>query len=381
VRLIVKDFDGSPIRNAEVRAFSEDWGISYPDYFGYTDENGAYNFEIPIGNWSFFIGRGWESSWLRPGEGLFIILPYIHIMEDTTLVAQPNDKITIEVYDVNGRPLDVTIRMMDSKHAPIVVTPITGRTRDGRITMHVINGLTYDMLFFAHLSDIGYVGLKRNILSGSSIIVRLTSSDLSRIIFEAYDRYLKPTRATACINYHRFDVGVDTGLAPVCFNFNGLYKIYATPDPVGIFVNLNTDNWSYHFAVNDHYLESGKDLILRYGGPFSVKVKVLQQDSQIWLHVKDAYGNTLIHCNDDKGDLSVPVRLRKDGKIIFEGDKAKIVGVNNALVAGRIGQTFEIGASPEYEITLNLGPFGEFYLTGTLLSEETILRYDKIITE
>jgi len=77
VTLIVKDINGNAIKNAEVKAFSEDWSIKYPHDWGrfnYTNESGYTSFEIPVGNWTFFVGGGNEFKWSHTGEGYFTIL-------------------------------------------------------------------------------------------------------------------------------------------------------------------------------------------------------------------------------------------------------------------------------------------------------------------
>jgi hypothetical protein len=78
VSLRVLDADGNPINRAQVKAYSEDWFVRYPDSmmgepgFARTDERGWVSFRIPVGNWTVLAiaGEVYESS--RPGFGYFV---------------------------------------------------------------------------------------------------------------------------------------------------------------------------------------------------------------------------------------------------------------------------------------------------------------------
>ena len=381
VTILVRDVDGTPIEGAQVKAFSEEWGLFYPDWFGYTNSSGMFTFEIPAGNWSFFAGGGWGYAWTHPGEACFMALVNVMVENNSTLILQPDDEFNVTVYDLNGQPIDVSVRLMESSHTPIVVAPDCGRASEGHLRIHVNSGLKYDVLLYLDGNGVSYVFFKRNIVPSTNMIISASSEDLARLRFELHDTdfNLMPGLYVH-INYHEFSVGETTGLQPVTFYIEGAEDIYVTPSLVGIWYDVNVEGWHYHFPPSDYSLVNGEYRVFRVGGKFTVRVHVLREDTQIWLDVRDSFGNVLInYCHN--GEARIPITLTRNGEVIFEGDIAEIVGWWNALVAGKLDRTYSLEDSPHYHITLDLGPFGRFELEGVLLSPETMLQYRKIESE
>lgn len=383
VTLVVKDHDGTLMRDAEVHAFSEDWGIRSPDWFGLTDANGTYVFEIPIGNWSFFAGGGWRYIWDNPGEGYFATYRFVQITDDSELTIQPDSTIAIDVYDINSQPLDTEIRMMDSDHVPIVITPTCGKTNNGKVEIYVTQGPNYDVLLYTP-RDVqpGYVFHEKSVPSGSTLEVRPTLSTVTHLIFEAYDTSNNPTDGLVVdINYHRFSVGTSTGLQTISFSADETATIYATPELVRIGFTFYKNNWRYCFIVNDYNLTEDTQLVFKFGGPFIVNINVLRENTQIWLDVRDSFGNIMGSFGNPSGEAPIPIKLTRNGTTIYEGDISEKVGSWNALMAGKLDVTYDSADSPDFEVLLDLGFFGFFNLTGTLLADENILHYEKIETE
>jgi hypothetical protein len=383
VTLTVKDYDGTLMRDAEVHAFSEDWGIRSPDWFGLTDANGTYVFEIPVGNWSFFAGGGWRYVSDKPGEGYFATQRFAQITDDSQLSIQPNDTIVVNVYDINSQPLDAELRIMDSSHVPIVITPTCGKTSDGKITIHVTRSLNYDLLLYTP-RDVqpGYAIHEKEVQSGSTLEVRPTFSTMTHLIFKAYDTNNNPTDGlTVDINYHSFSIGTNTGLQTISFSVHETADIYSTPELVRIVYIFYNNNWRYPFIVNDYNLSKGSQLELKFGGPITADVHVLRENTQIWLDVRDSFGNIMINFGNPSGRAPVLIKLLKNGSAVYEGDIAEKVGDCNALVAGKLDVTYDVADSPDFEIQLDLGFFGFFNLTGKLLAEENLMHYEKIETE
>ncbi len=383
VTLTVKDYDGTVMKDAEVQAVSEDWGFRSPDWFGLTNASGRYVFEIPIGNWSFFAGGGWRYIWDNPGEGYFAIRRFAQITDDLELTVQPNDTITVDVFDMNSQPLDAEIRMMDTDHVPIVMTPTCGKTNNGEITIQVTHGPNYDILLHTP-RDVqpGYVIHKKNVQSGSSLEVRPTLSTITHLTLEAYDTVNNPTNGlTSHINYHGFSVGTTTGFQPITFSVNGTADIYATPELIRIAYAFDKNGWHFSFVGNDYNLTAGAHRIFKFGGPPVVDINILRQNTQIWLDVRDSFGNVMVNFANPAGKAPVLIRLTRDGMIIYESDISENVGSWNALVAGKLDVTYDTADSPDFEIPLDLGCFGFFHLTGTLLAEENLLHYETIETE
>jgi len=91
VTLLIKDIDGKPVKDAEVKAFSEDWGLRYPKFgFKISDSNGIVIFHVPIGNWSFFAGGCFVYFDKKPGYGFFAIHKYRIIKKDSFITIQPD---------------------------------------------------------------------------------------------------------------------------------------------------------------------------------------------------------------------------------------------------------------------------------------------------
>ncbi len=382
VTLSVRDYSGLPLANAEVKAFSEDWGIKYPDWFGYTDFHGNYAIEIPTGNWSFFAGGGSSYQQSHPGQGYFGVLDDIQVVQNCTLTVQPNDTIGLEVYDINGAPLDAEARIMEHDHVPIIIAPTCGSTSGGRLTIHVTGGLRYDVLVSAFPMQTGYILLQDSITSGSTVAVRPTLQDVSCVLFEAFDKYFNPTSGLwVNLNCNNFSVGENGGLQPVGFQVDRTRQIYVSPGLAWISYSFDSSGWHYSFTGNDYVLNSSSQLDLKFGGALSLSVHVLQQNTQIWIDVRDSFNNTMSSFNDPYGNSSVPIRLTKNGDIFYEGDIAKNVGWWNEFLAGKLDQTYSPTDSINYEIPLDLGVFGAYDLQGQLLSDATLLKYETIISD
>jgi len=378
VTLIVKDINGNAIKNAEVKAFSEDWSIKYPHDWGrfnYTNESGYASFEIPVGNWTFFVGGGNEFKWSHPGEGYFTVLN-VDISSNSTFEIRPNDTINLTVYDINNQPLDVDdVYLMESTHVPMVPLPICGKTDNGNITIQVTEGLKYDLLLIKRPSSDGegYILYYKNVASGSNLNVNPAPSTMSHIKFECYDRFNNSTILNIGISLPYVDMDRLHGFFD--FNVNGSADMYVTP----MFVRINYRNmphgWYYIFVGKGYNLTAGSDMTLKFGGPVTVDVKVQQQNTQIWLLVRDSFGNILDFFSTPAGDSHIPIKLTRNGSIIYEGELVK-------WLQGRLDVTYEPENSPQYEIILDLGPsYGVFNLTGTLLSDETAYGYDNITTQ
>jgi len=364
--LYVKDSSGNPVSNAEVKAFSEEWGTKYPrSGFQYTDSNGLTTFQLPNGTWSFFASRS-----LGAGHGLFVVLRDAHIDADSAFTLRANGVIIVRVQDVNGQPLDVQVRMMDSGHVPIIPTRVCGSTNSGSITLHVTSGITYDLLLFSYQDrKPGYVLLQRNVPSGSNILVRAGAG--SQIDFEAYTKSYTPTTGFVQVKYYAFDVE-----EVVLLDLPG--RVYLTPGTIGVTVLLTTGGWEYRFEHREYTLTQGTALTARYGGPFSVSVRVLQEYTQVWLETRDYFENLVTEFLDRTRSCHIPIELTMAGQTIYQGDLAIIDGTYQpgmALTASRLGQAHDLQA--QYRIGLDLGPFGLFQLTGSLL--EALLQYEDFV--
>ena len=375
VTLVAKDVNGVPIKNALVKAFSEDWGFRVPNFqFNQTDENGCLTLSLPTGNWSFFIWGGWDFVNRNPGQGLFLVLRNVTISSDTYLVMQPDSYMSILFLGLDGRPLEGEIRILDSDHTPIIPSPTAGRTdKDGKINLYVKGGLQYNILFSCQNSTVAYIFLLEKIENGRSILIQPTLSSLAQITFNVFDRNNMPCNAWFFINYDSFNVGENTGLAPINIRVNGKLDLYTTPALVTITPWITIDSWCYRFTPLDYQLRAGEKRELRVGGPLSIKLWVQREQTQTWIDIRDSYGNIVGLFWDDGLPTQIPITLTKGDKIIYEG-------VIDSLF-DCVGSTYDVDDSPNYTIYLDMGPYGAYNLTGTLLAQSTLLPTKLIHTE
>ncbi|MEM3041753.1 MAG: hypothetical protein QXG97_07020, partial [Nitrososphaerota archaeon] len=374
VTLIVRDSNGLPIRKAQVKAFSEDWGFRVPKFlFNETDEDGCLTLSLPVGVWSFFAWGGWDFINRNPGQGCFVVLKNIFISSNISLTLQPDSYISIQYLGLDGRSLNGEVRILDSDHVPIISSPVAGRADSmGRINLKVKNGTLYDILFSWQNSTHAYVFLIDKIKSGSNIIVQPTSSSLSHITFQVFDRNNMPCEAAFCVNYNHFNIGEHTGLNPVNIWVNGRLDFYTTPTLITIVPWIVCRPWHYAFVPLDYDLKAGENYEVNLGGPLSIMVWVQQERTQIWIDIRDSYGNIMNRFFDNV-PTRIHIKLTKGGETIFE---KKLDSLYDYL-----GVSYETADSPNYIIDLDMGPYGKYTLTGTLLSESTLLPTKIISTE
>ena len=385
VNIVVKDINGTPIEKAQVKAFSDDYGIQYPDWLGETNESGMYEFRLPVGNWSFFAGGGNKFVNDNPGRGYFVAMLHVHVTDNITITLQPDDEIVIESYDIDGQPLNGEIWVMESSHTPMVVAPRCGRSDNGQITLEVSGNYTYDILFHAFPpSDVGYIFHETGITPGSTVQLE-ASGDMACITFRAYDKDGNLTGTLhAFVNYHNFSVGIHTGLQAVDVPVDGERRVYLTPELIGVSCWLNLEGWWYKFCYEDYNLAEGQNMTINIGGPLNITVRVLRERTQIWLEIRDNFTNLLTDYWSDVWEEHVPIRLIKDNETIYEGDLAISPDGTYApwlSLWSRLDQTYDVEDSPSYVIELNMGPYGFYNLTGVLLSNETLLDYEQIVTD
>ena len=191
VTLVAMDTDGTLVKRAEVKAYSEDWGLSFPVRgFEHTDDSGVVTLKIPAGSWSFFVGGTQSYSASHEGQGYFVVLRDIHIEASTRLVAKPDTTILVSTYDLNGQVVNGSLRMMDTQFVPFVLAPLVGSTYEGSIRIHVSRDGKYDMAFLAQAKNgnTGLLLLSKQVEHGSRIRIEPTSNDTTQLSIRLYDR-------------------------------------------------------------------------------------------------------------------------------------------------------------------------------------------------
>jgi len=382
VTLCVKDIYGLPIENADIKAFSEDWGMEYPRerlIFNRTDLNGEVKIRIPVGNWSFYAYGAWSYTHSHIGKGYFMALPNISISSDTTRVLQPDAYINFTLKGIDGKGFDGEIKLMDTRRVPLIHASLAGKTYGGNITVWVNGKLNYDVFIFrAPDEHPGYIIHRKNFSPCADYTINVTPQNTAHLHFNVYDTSFNFSTGTVWLEYYYFDF-----LNPYFpLNIQGYGDIYVEPSVFKIKYLTHINEWYFDFHGENMNLSGGDDITINFGGPLvcqGVHVHEEYGKTGIWIELTDSFNHSLFYFIDNNGEIHVPIKLWQNETLIYQDDFGKF-GID-ALMKGEINQIFNSEDSPEYEINLDLGPMGVFNLTGVLLSPETILEYTDIRTE
>jgi hypothetical protein len=396
ISLRVLDSDENPINKAQVKCYSEDWFVRYPDTtrgecgFALTNENGWVNFKIPVGNWTFFASAGEIYESKKPGLGYFVTLRNIRISENTSFILKPDDVIDLTIADVNGNPIDGHVIVMVSDYVPIIEVPRSGITKGGHISIHVSRDFSYDILFLKEpsVSKVGYI-IHEKIGQARAVSIRPPAESLSQLTFRLYDKQYKPTVGFLNLFYHNFSVNGWTAN----WEISDSDKILLTPSKIWASLHLLKDGWRFSFYGSEYFLSPGSVKTISLGGPFTPQLRISIYDEefketglpQIWLQVNDSFGNLLENFWDTRGEEDIPLDLLQNGITIFSENlgSRRVHSETDATpwMQIRIKNAYSRENSPEYKLKVNMGPFGTFELTGVLLSNKTLLSYESIMTE
>jgi hypothetical protein len=375
VTLQVKDADGTPISNAQVKAFSEDWGFRIPNFgFNETDENGTITLPLLTGNWSFYAWGSWDYINTKSGQGYFVALNYVNVSSNAVLTLQPDTSIIASFHGLGGEPLQGDVRVLDSDHTPIVHSSITGRSnQSGKIEIWVKSGIANDILFSSQNSTVGYGILQKGVTSGSTIDVQVANENPAHIVFDVSDKNYSSGNAVFFVNYNDFDIGENTGLAPITLQVSGRLDFYTTPTTVTTVPWIEYDPWCYSFVPYDYNLSAAETYAFNLGGPLTMKLWVQEEQTQLWIDIRDSFGNPLCWFWNDGAPTMIPITLTNDTGTIYEGT------INGSCTC--LDRTFDPADSPDYKIDLSMGPYGNYSLLGTLLSNSTLLQFRTIHTD
>jgi len=171
--------------------------------------------------------------------------------------------------------------MMCSRHTPIVLTPLVGKTLDGHITIEVNKNENYKVAFFGSSSDgSGYLLLEENVLSSSNLLIQPVYDSITHINFTLYDRINKTKKGIAYFNLKNFDiVYADYNYAAFYFNITRKLDLYVTSTPVYIWCSINKLDWNFQFTGNEYNFSNIDQIKLQYGGPLKADLYVRQPSS------------------------------------------------------------------------------------------------------
>jgi len=234
VTLQVRDYDGTPLEEAWVRSFSEDYGIQVPNFgLNRTDSQGMLTVRLMNGTWSFFAYGGDRYASRKPGYGYFMCLLNCSLQFDASLTLQPNVTTSVSFVDLYGAALDGKVSAIESNHAPIVLTTTIGTTARGRIMIYSAQGISMKIFVQSLGASMGYTFLE-TVSAGGSSVIRATSDGMAKLNLNARDKDNNPSVGTFFVNYDNFDIGDNTGLHSIEVVVDGHYVLYSSPTLVTI---------------------------------------------------------------------------------------------------------------------------------------------------
>ena len=378
VTIEVKDRTGMPIRDAWVKAFSEDWGIMYPQFeeWGETDSSGIYKFHIVGGNWTFIISSGWHYIDLNPNNGIFIAVTR-YVDKDLLLTLRPEKKMTIKIIDESGSPIEVDeLYAFLSRRVPAIPPAIVGRSTSGYFTLSVGGDLEGGLTILAlKRSKTGnnYLLVEKVSLNGTTIISTQNSAEIS---FEAYNPDHTPSNQWD-VEFRLPDLYL--GNWAYLFRVYGKTIVKASPMKVVLNPRYMPPGWYYYFEHIALTLKEDTTYSYRFGGKAYFNLWVIKEDTQLWFDVRDEFGNVLAFYSGPDSSHYVRLRIFEDGSKVYDDNIGKYI---SGTLFYAIGKTFSDNASFLLEIDLGpLGELGSLTVEDTLYNEEVLCKFRDIKTE
>ena len=117
-----------PVANAQLRAYSQDWPLSLPSGFAYTDANGGCRLRLCRGAWTVVAGGGSPYTDWWSGRGLFLVAP-LAVPSNSTVILKPTRQVLLQFYNRHNELSDAwDIYMAPSALVPNCLMPVIGRT-------------------------------------------------------------------------------------------------------------------------------------------------------------------------------------------------------------------------------------------------------------
>jgi len=363
----VRDAYGRSVSGAWIKAFSEDWGITYPDFegWGITNSLGIYNFRLPKGNWTFIASTGQGYS----NEGIFIAITK-SIDSDAYLVLKPEEKLNIIFIDENSayiQPDEIFVFLtrlipalppsLVSQHPQAIFSLYVGGNLSGGLTILGIKRST---------TSINYLLVGNTSLDTPTVVISAENS--SEITFEAYN----PDKSSSTYWDVEFRLPeLYLGNWVYCFQIYGRTAIKISPTKIVLNPRFIPPNWYYYF---EHiYLEPKENskYLYRLGGQFSFHFWVIKEDTQLWFDIRDEFGNVLAFYSNPNSSRYIKLRIYEDNAVVYD----KNIGpeIPGTLFYG-VGRSFQDNAT--YNLEIDTGPIlGLIKETGFLYSEERVVHY------
>ena len=371
VTLRVVDENGNPIENANVKAYSEDYGWTYPyNHYGHdygytepTDSNGEFLFTLSKGAYSFFVDKQ-----IRDGLAVYMAETFVSVDKDKEIILKSDQTINFEFKGANNNELEID-EVLVSARSPYASMSDIGRSVGNGFVLKTNKDSNLDFLFFKEPTENskGYIFLEKEIegITQSKTIQR-ELNDLATFKVNYFDNDLNlHSNQVASLNV------IDFHIHNIKLDCSGLEKVEILADPMDISYRTSTyfEENSYSFYAGAysgpfHTLEKGKATELNYGGDLDINLQLdtrettrMGERTHFWIEAIDNFGNILTYAE-------VSPRL-----IIYSNNIDHVIDFQRGLE--KVENIVFIGGET-YDFDVDFGIMGEKHEKDVLLRDAFI---------
>jgi hypothetical protein len=378
VTITVQDINGLPVGDAEVSAFSEEWGVVYPsrDYGQQANADGIAELRIFKGNWSFFASRG------SGNIGLFVVKNDL-VDSNISVILRPDSTVNLSLSDFDSKPMgDIEVLVVDTNHIPMVRLPYCGTSDiNGSAELEVSSDYHYDVVLI-HRPAVGksngeaYLFHIKDVAPESNASFIANRNQLSCIRFDISNK-------TGAKGLHSdLEVQIPSVSLQQSFGFwrdeNILWdelNLWMTPEEALFRREEWGNGWNFGFYPRVIELQANTTYDQKVGGALYLNILFhpdLNEGRQFWILVKDSFNNVMHHFTDSQGKAKMSIKLTDpiNGSVIWQGE-----------LDSSVFQAF-LPVSPFglcYEVNLNLGFFGSYDFSGDV--DSAMLTIVNVTTE
>ena len=370
LQVTVLDNNDQPVSNSYVKAYSDDWPLTYPDGSGFerTEPNGICSFHIPRGNWTIIAGGGSVYNTAGSGKGLFLT-GNVSLQTDTSLVLQPDHAIRITFKDRSNATVDADrVYIGIQRISPNCCMPDAGRTNSGQCLTETNSN--EDMTFFLRRDPTpgteGYYIFADHADPTHDIEIQANDYELYHIHFDGRGPDDMPGTIQWFLYFPYQDLLRQYG--HTFFNLQGEADAYFNMDFINtsfiskVFDSVKQSDINYFFQYKGLDFLTSNSVTLAAGGPLIRNFKYAEiaynpNLSQFLLGpVWDAHGNELRNCWPVSSQLII---RNTQGQIEIN---ETIENMNHLSLDETFDETFEIS------LDWDLGPYyqGQTLIEGTL---------------
>jgi hypothetical protein len=342
VSILVKDTDGIPLKDANVRLYNRENSIFFPinsrlensggkscdrvffddNYYSKTDSNGIAKVKITKGNYLIQVGK--EINPNSDNKEVIYLEKEIFLQNSQQIEISAKNKIPISAVanSINIENFEFWITNYEKKRG---FSPFSfGWAKEGFILQ--TNEDSHPYLLIAKRPDENSNGyfILEVINPANNLQIQRDSSELAELTFNSYNG-----------NNQQEDIGI------VHLNFIDFYinnfgvdfksrkdtKVFIDPQIVFIWYGLEKESQYFGFLKESGSiveLSKGDKKIFNFGGFFNLNLKIasfnppkMAFSNYIWFIVKDSYGNMLKDYRTINPS-SPKVVIKKDPEIVFD---------------------------------------------------------------